>query len=158
MQPNSHYPHLFQPLDLGFTRLKNRTMMNSMHTGLEDHPEAYDRVAAYFEERAKGGVGLIVTGGISPNEEGCMFEGGGKLVTAAEVAAHKKITAAVHASAPDCKIIPQLLHVGPYSYQSSCVSPSGIKSPIFPCQPKAMTEEEIEQTIQDFVRCALPGR
>ena len=158
MKSNPYYPKLFEPLDLGFTRLKNRTMMNSMHTGLEDHPEAYDRVAAYFEERARGGVGLIVTGGVSPNEEGCMFEGGGKLVTPAEVAAHGKVTAAVHAAAPDCKIIPQLLHVGPYSYQSSCVSPSGIKSPIFPCQPRAMTEEEIEQTIRDFVRCALLAR
>lgn len=158
MNPNIHYPKLFEPLDLGFTRLKNRTMMNAMHIGLEDRLDAYDRLAAYFEERARGGVGLIVIGGISPNEEGCMFEGGGKLVTDEEGAAHRLITEAVHSVAPDCKIVPQLLHVGPYSYQSHCVSPSGIKSPIFPCKPKIMDDEEIEKTIQDFARCALLAR
>jgi len=151
MLPNSHYPNLFTPLDLGFTQLKNRILMNAMHTGLEDDIRVYDRLAAYFAERARGGCGIIVTGGISPNEEGCLMQGGTKLVTEEEVAAHRLVTDAVHSAAPECKILTQLLHAGPYSFHPNCVSPSGVKSPVHPYHPRVLNERDIERTIKDFV-------
>ncbi|MFT7523056.1 MAG: 2,4-dienoyl-CoA reductase (NADPH2), partial [Candidatus Paceibacteria bacterium] len=132
------YPNLFAPLDLGFTSLKNRVLMGSMHTGLEDRDETGDQLAAYFLERAKGGVGLIVTGGVYPNMEsgnGAPIHKGsfGWLDTDASIAIHAKVTAAVHQT--DAKICVQLLHTGRYAYSPDCVAPSPIKSPISPFAP-----------------------
>ena len=123
----TRYPHVFAPLDLGFTRLKNRVLMGSMHTGLEEAPDGLSRLAAYFAERARGGVGMIVTGGISPNEEGGY---GAKLSTVEESDAHREITAAVHAADPEVKICMQILHMGPLARTPMCVAPSPVKSRI----------------------------
>ena len=111
------YPHLFSPLDLGFTTIKNRAIMGSMHTGLEEAENGFERMAAYFVERARGGVGMIITGGISPNEEG---GSGAKLATAKEAQQHRLITEAVHGAAPDVKICMQILHAGPLAYRATC--------------------------------------
>ena len=107
---NPHYPHLLSPLDLGFTTLKNRVLMGSMHTGLEERPQGFERMAAYFAERARGGVGLMVTGGIGPNEEGAVYAGAAKLSTPEEAEKHKIVTQAVHEAGS--KICMQILHAG----------------------------------------------
>lgn len=148
----SNYPHLLAPLDLGFTTLKNRVLMGSMHVGLEEAPSGYDRMAAFYAERAKGGVGLIVTGGISPNDHGLTFKGGSKLDTREEAEHHKVITQAVHEAGG--KIALQILHTGRYSYQKDIVAPSAIQAPINPSRPKELSSAEVQQTIDDFVNCA----
>lgn len=146
------YPHLFTPLDLGFTTLKNRVIMGSMHVGLEEAPNGHQRMAAFYAERARGGVGLIVTGGIAPNSAGLTRAGASKLSTLAEAEPHKIVTQAVHAAGG--KIALQILHTGRYSHQNQAVAPSAIAAPINPVIPHALTPVEIEQTITDFVECA----
>ena len=148
----SNYPHLLAPLDLGFTTLKNRVLMGSMHIGLEEVENGYQRMAAFYAERAKGGVGLIVTGGISPNDAGLTFMGGAKLDTLAEAEKHKVVTQAVHDAGG--KIALQILHTGRYSFQPNNVAPSAIQAPINPTKPHALTSAEVMQTISDFANCA----
>ncbi len=150
------YPHLLQPLDLGFTTLKNRVIMGSMHTGLEEAKNGYQRMAAFYAERAKGGVGLIVTGGISPNAQGLTFSGAASLDQPEKVADHRVITEAVHKAGG--KICMQILHTGRYAYSPNLIAPSAIKSPINPFTPHAVSEAEIEQQIEDFARCAELAR
>ncbi|WP_317205441.1 NADPH-dependent 2,4-dienoyl-CoA reductase [Janthinobacterium sp.] len=146
------YPHLLAPLDLGFTSLKNRVIMGSMHVGLEEVENGFARMAAFYAERARGGVGLIVTGGISPNERGRPMRGGAMLHTEAEAEHHRAITVAVHAEGG--KIAMQILHFGRYAYHPASVAPSAIQAPINPFQPHALSGEEVEETIADFVHCA----
>ncbi|WAU77956.1 NADPH-dependent 2,4-dienoyl-CoA reductase [Acinetobacter sp. TR3] len=148
----SAYPHLLQPLDLGFTTLKNRVLMGSMHIGLEEAPQGYERMAAFYAERAKGGVSLIVTGGVSPNDDGVVFAHGTKLDTVEEAEKHKVVTQAVHDAGG--KIAMQILHTGRYSYQANNVAPSAIQAPINPIKPKALSSAEVQQTIDDFANCA----
>jgi len=150
--PNPHYPHLFAPLDLGFATLPNRVLMGSMHTGLEDHARDFDKLAAYFAERARGGVGLMVTGGIAPNIAGWLTPFGGRLSLPWHVARHRKVTAAVHDEG--AKICLQILHAGRYGYQPLSVAPSRIKSPITPFTPRALSHRGVERTINAFVACA----
>ncbi|MFE1103277.1 FAD-dependent oxidoreductase [Nocardiopsis alba] len=148
----SDYPHLLEPLDLGFTTLKNRVIMGSMHVGLEEAPNGFERMAAFYAERARGGVGLIVTGGIAPNPEGATFTGSAKLTTGEEVEQHRLITEAVHREGG--RIAMQILHTGRYAFSEESVSASALQAPISPFVPHALTEEEIERTIEDFARCA----
>jgi 2,4-dienoyl-CoA reductase (NADPH2) len=148
----AHYPHLLAPLDLGFTTLRNRTLMGSMHTGLEEKPGGFERMAAYFAERAHGGVGLMVTGGIAPNVEGGVYSGAAKLTTAEEADNHRIVTKAVHEAGG--KICMQILHAGRYAYSPKQVAPSAIQAPINPFKPKELDEDGIEKQIQDFVTCA----
>jgi 2,4-dienoyl-CoA reductase (NADPH2) len=149
------FPHIFKPLDLGFATLPNRILMGSMHTGLEDR-KAHERVAAYFAERARGGVGLIVTGGVAPNEEGAALPGAGKLTTLEEVDEHRPTTQAVHAEGG--RIAMQILHSGRYAYHKGGVSASAVKSPISPFAPIELGEEGIEKQIADFANCAVLAR
>ncbi|SED82172.1 NADPH-dependent 2,4-dienoyl-CoA reductase [Pseudomonas anguilliseptica] len=149
----AQYPHLLAPLDLGFTTLKNRTLMGSMHTGLEEKPNGFERMAAYFAERARGGVGLMVTGGIGPNDEGGVYSGAAKLTTPEEAEKHKIVTRAVHEA--DGKICMQILHAGRYAYSPKSVAPSAIQAPINPFKPKELDEEGIEKQIQDFINCSV---
>ena len=148
----NHYPNLLAPLDLGFTQLKNRVLMGSMHTGLEEDKD-YTKLARYFEERAKGGVGLIVTGGITPNLFGRLAPFAAKLTNQKEVKKHRKITEAVHKHKG--KIALQILHAGRYGYHPFCVAPSRIKSPISPFTPWALPRWGIEKTIKSYARCAF---
>ena len=149
---NPHYPRLLAPLDLGFTTLRNRVMMGSMHTGLEDRFYNYGKLAAYFRERARGGVGLIVTGGISPDRRGWLLPFGGTLNSVLDLWNHRRVTRAVHQEGG--KILMQILHSGRYGYQPLVVSASPVKSPISKFRPRALTERGIESTIRDYVRCA----
>ncbi|MBZ2167528.1 FAD-dependent oxidoreductase [Marinobacter sp. F4216] len=146
------YPNLLKPLDLGFTTLRNRTLMGSMHTGLEEARNGFERLAAFYAERARGGAGLIVTGGIAPNVEGGVFQHAAKMTTDDEVQKHKIITQAVHEA--DGKICMQILHAGRYAYSPELVAPSAIQAPINPFKPKELDEEGIEKQIQDYVNCA----
>ncbi|MFI0986027.1 FAD-dependent oxidoreductase [Streptomyces exfoliatus] len=146
------YPHLLSPLDLGFTTLPNRVIMGSMHVGLEETEHGFERMAAFYAERARGGVGLIVTGGIAPNDAGRPWDGGAKLTTADEVAEHRLITDAVHAEGG--RIAMQILHFGRYAYHPALVAPSAIKAPISPFVPNELTDAEVEQTVEDYARCA----
>lgn len=146
------YPNLLEPLDLGFTRLRNRTLMGSMHTGLEEAKHGFDRLAAFYAERARGGAGLIVTGGIAPNEEGGVFQHAAKMSTEEESDRHKVITRAVHEA--DGKICMQILHAGRYAYAPTLVAPSAIQAPINPFKPNELDEAGIEKQIQDYVDCA----
>ncbi|WP_323375706.1 NADPH-dependent 2,4-dienoyl-CoA reductase [Streptomyces alkaliterrae] len=148
----SPYPHLLSPLDLGHVTLPNRVLMGSMHVGLEEAENGFERMAAFYAERARGGVGLIVTGGISPNEAGRPYEGGAKLTTAEEAAQHRVITDAVHREGG--RIAMQILHFGRYAYHDKLVAPSAIKAPISWFEPHAMTDDEVEQTVEDFARAA----
>ncbi|UFS96001.1 NADPH-dependent 2,4-dienoyl-CoA reductase [Nocardia huaxiensis] len=148
----SAYPHLFEPLDLGFTTLRNRVVMGSMHTGLEDRAWNTNKLAAYFAERAKGGVGLIITGGYSPNRTGWLTPFGGKLTNKTEAYRHRVITKAVHDEGG--KIALQILHGGRYSYMPNSVSASAIKAPINPFKPRALSSKGVEDTIDDYARCA----
>ncbi|WON76508.1 NADPH-dependent 2,4-dienoyl-CoA reductase [Serratia sp. UGAL515B_01] len=148
----SLYPHLLAPLDLGFTTLKNRVLMGSMHTGLEELPNGPERLAAFYAERAAAGVSLIVTGGIAPNEKGVVYRGAATLTQPKQLAHHRIITDAVHQSGG--KIALQILHAGRYSYQPHPVAPSALQAPINPFPPTALTSEEVEQTIADFAHCA----
>lgn len=148
----SAYPNLLAPLDLGFTTLRNRTLMGSMHTGLEDKAKDFPKLAAYFAERAKGGVGLMVTGGFAPNREGWLSPFGSKLSSPREVKKHLQVTDAVHAEGG--KICLQILHAGRYGYSPLCVSASNIKSPISPFKPRALSTKGVYRTIKDYINCA----
>ena len=149
---STNFPNLLKPLDLGFTTLKNRVLMGSMHTGLEEVKNGYVRMASYFEARAKGGVGLIVTGGISPNFRGWVAPFSSKLTSNRIAKKHKLITDAVHKY--DSKICMQILHSGRYGYHPFNVSASNIKSPISKFKTKSLSERGIQSTINDFVRCS----
>lgn len=146
------YPHLFEPLDLGFTTIRNRTLMGSMHTGLEEVKNGYERMAAYYGERAAGGVGLIVSGGIAPNVAGWTSPFGSRLTNKRTAEKHRQITEAVHKHGG--KICLQILHTGRYGYHPFAVAPSPIKSPISPFKPWALSERGIQRTIRHFARCA----
>ncbi|MFJ9853112.1 FAD-dependent oxidoreductase [Streptomyces sp. NPDC101150] len=148
----SPYPHLMSPLDLGFTTLPNRVLMGSMHIGLEEAENGFERMAAFYAARARGGVGLMVTGGIAPNEAGRPYDGGAKLTTEAEAAQHRTVTDAVHAAGG--RIAMQILHFGRYAYHDQLVAPSAIQAPISPFTPHALTDDEVEGTIEDYVRAA----
>ena len=148
----SAYPNLLAPLDLGFTTLKNRVLMGSMHTGLEELPNGPERMAAFYAERAAAGVALIVTGGIAPNEQGVVYRGASVLNQPQQVAHHQIVTDAVHQAGG--KIALQILHTGRYSYQPQPVAPSALQAPINPFSPAALTSQEVEQTIADFANCA----
>lgn len=146
------YPQLLAPLDLGFTQLKNRVLMGSMHTGLEELEDGPQRMAAFYAERAAAGVGLIVTGGIAPNIQGVVYHGSSVLNQAQQTAHHKVVTDAVHLAGG--KIALQILHAGRYSYQPNPVAPSALQAPINRFSPLAMTSEQVEETLADFARCA----
>ncbi|WP_329243879.1 NADPH-dependent 2,4-dienoyl-CoA reductase [Streptomyces sp. NBC_01478] len=152
----SRYPHLLNPLDLGFTTLPNRVLMGSMHVGLEEAERGFERMAEFYAARARGGVGLIVTGGIAPNEAGRPYEGGAKLTTDAEAEQHTAITAAVHREGG--RIAMQILHFGRYAYHRELVAPSALQAPISPFPPRALTDAEVEQTVEDYVRAARLAR
>jgi len=153
--PNA-YPHLLAPLTLGSITLPNRVIMGSMHLGLEEAPGGFERMAAFYAERARGGVGLIVTGGISPNAAGRPFPGGAMLTNDDEAAQHRIVTQAVHEAGG--RIAMQILHFGRYAYHPEAVAPSAIQAPISPVVPHALTGAEVEATIADYVRCALLAR
>ena len=150
------YPNLLSPLDLGFTTLRNRVVMGSMHTGLEDRSRHIDRLAEYFAERARGGVGLIITGGYAPNRTGWLLPFASELVSSAEARRHRRITSAVHEAGG--KILLQVLHAGRYAYHPLSVSASSIKAPINPFRPRALSARGVQSTIDDFVRCAMLAR
>ena len=151
----TQYPHMLAPLDLGFTTLKNRVLMGSMHTGLEETKD-WNRVAEFYAERARGDVGLMVTGGMAPNREGGVFPGAAGLFSAEDIANHRIVTDRVHAA--DGKIAMQILHAGRYAYSPDCVAPSAIKSPISPFPPKELDGEGIEKQISDIVTAAVRAR
>ena len=146
------YPHMLQPLDLGFTTLRNRVIMGSMHVGLEEAKDGFKRMAAFYAERAAGGVGLIVTGGIAPNDRGRPMPGGARMTTPEEAAHHQVVTQAVHDAGG--KIAMQILHFGRYAYHPDLVAPSALQAPINPFRPNPLSTEEVGQTITDFVNCA----
>ncbi|CAL9347798.1 2,4-dienoyl-CoA reductase [Streptomyces sp. enrichment culture] len=152
----SRYPHLLSPLHLGFTTLPNRVLMGSMHTGLEEAERGFERMAAFYAARARGGVGLIVTGGIAPNEEGRPYEGGAKLTTEAEAERHRTVTGAVHREGG--RIALQILHFGRYAYHRDLVAPSPLQAPISPHVPRELTGAEVERTIDDYARTARLAR
>jgi 2,4-dienoyl-CoA reductase (NADPH2) len=148
----SAYPHLLQPLDLGFTTLRNRVLMGSMHVGLEEAKDGFERMAAFYAERARGGVALMVTGGIAPNDDGLPYPGGARMASEEEAEKHKVVTDAVHAAGG--KIAMQILHFGRYAYHPGLVAPSAIKAPISPMPPRALTTEEVERTVNDYAHSA----
>ena len=150
-QPHSKYPHLFTPLDLGFTQLKNRALMGSMHTGLEEVEGGFERLAAYFAERARGGVGMMITGGISPNEEGGM---GSEMSTPKHAQEHRQVTEAVHGVDPNIKICMQILHAGPLAHTPKLVGPSAVRSRLSKLVPNALDEAGVQKQINDHVQCA----
>lgn len=150
------YPTLLSPLDIGCTTLRNRVVMGSMHTGLEDRAANIDRLAEYFAERARGGVGLIITGGYAPNREGWLLPFAAQMISRVQARRHRRITGAVHAA--DSKILLQILHAGRYSYHPFSVSASSIKAPINPFRPRALSSRGVRRTIDDFVRCARLAR
>ncbi|MFC0498941.1 FAD-dependent oxidoreductase [Streptomyces mutabilis] len=152
----SHYPHLLSPLDLGFTTLPNRVLMGSMHVGLEEAERGFERMAAFYAARARGGVGLIVTGGIAPNDEGRPYPGGAKLTTGDEAEQHRTVTDAVHREGG--RIALQILHFGRYAYHADLVAPSPLQAPISPHVPREMTDADIERTVDDYVRTARLAR
>ncbi|MGH8396914.1 MAG: FAD-dependent oxidoreductase [Gammaproteobacteria bacterium] len=152
----SAYPHLLAPLVLGFVTLPNRVLMGSMHTGLEDRARDYEKLAVYFADRARGGVGLIVTGGIAPNRRGSLAPFASRLSSRWQVSRHKKVTHAVHAEGG--RICMQILHAGRYAYHPFSVAPSALKSPITPFTPRSLSVRGIEKQIRDFVRCAQLAR
>lgn len=149
---HSLYPHLLQPLDLGFTTLKNRVLMGSMHTGLEEEKNGFQRMAVYFAARAAGGVGLMVTGGVAPNRAGWVSPFSIRLASRSQVNDHKLVTDAVHGA--DGKICMQILHTGRYGYHPLCVAPTSIKAPINRFKPRELSRRGIRSTINDFVKCA----
>ncbi|MBD3788475.1 MAG: TetR/AcrR family transcriptional regulator C-terminal domain-containing protein [Sphingomonadales bacterium] len=151
----SAYPHLLAPLDLGFVTLPNRVLMGSMHTGLEETGD-WSRVAEFYATRARGGVALMVTGGMAPNREGGVFPGAAGLYTAEDIANHRLVTDRVHAAGG--RIAMQILHAGRYAYGKDCVSASAVKSPISPFVPRALDEEGIEKQIADIVTAAVRAR
>ncbi len=153
--PNAHYPHLLTPLNLGFTTLRNRVLMGSMHTGLEDGRDL-SKLAAYFAERAEGGVGLIVTGGFAPNVAGWVKPLAGRLASSGAAQRHRVVTQAVHQHGGQIAL--QILHAGRYAYHPLAVAPSRIKSPISPFTPFALSARGVERQVQAFVRCAVLAR
>ncbi|MFB8774244.1 oxidoreductase [Streptomyces broussonetiae] len=152
----SRYPHLLSPLDLGFTTLPNRVLMGSMHVGLEEAERGFERMAEFYAARARGGVGLIVTGGIAPNEEGRPYEGGAKLTTEEEAERHRTVTDAVHRAGG--RIAMQILHFGRYAYHRDLVAPSPLKAPISPFAPRELTDAEVGRTVEDYARAARLAR
>ncbi|MGE9808414.1 FAD-dependent oxidoreductase [Janibacter sp. G1551] len=154
--PTGSYPHVLEPLDLGFTTLRNRIIMGSMHTGLEDKAKDFDRLAAYFAERARGGVALMVTGGFSPNLVGSLYPGASKLTSSREAARHRQVTDAVHREGG--KIALQILHAGRYSFHPFAVSASAIKSPISKFKPRALSERGVRRQIRAYARCGELAR
>ena len=157
MKPETQrFPHLFEPLDLGFTVLKNRILMGSMHTGLEEARGGFKKIAVYYRQRAAGEVGLIVTGGVAPNRAGWAFPFSMRLAGTSQVAKHRIITEAVHEAGG--KICLQILHTGRYGYHPFCVAPSAIRAPINRFRPKALSARGVRKTINDFVRCAELAR
>ena len=150
------YPHLLAPLDLGHATLPNRVVMGSMHTGLEDHARDFPKLAAYFAARARGGAGLMVTGGFAPSIEGSFYPMASKLTTSREARQHRAITDAVHAEGG--RIALQILHAGRYSYTPWCVSASAIKSPISKFRPRALSDRGVRRTINNFARAAQLAR
>lgn len=152
----SRYPSLFAPLDLGFTTLRNRVLMGSMHTGLEEHPQGAERLAAFYAERARHGVALIVTGGVAPSPSGVAIAGGAVLNDPSQLPHHRLVTDAVHKEGG--KIALQILHTGRYSYQPGLVAPSAIQAPINRFTPHALSHDEILTLIDDFARCAALAR
>ncbi|MYR60027.1 FAD-dependent oxidoreductase, partial [Streptomyces sp. SID625] len=152
----SRYPHLLSPLDLGFTTLPNRVLMGSMHIGLEEAEGGFARMAEFYAARARGGVGLIVTGGIAPNDEGRPYEGGATLTTEAEADRHTEVTAAVHREGG--RIALQILHFGRYAYHRDLVAPSPLQAPISPYVPRELSDADVERTVGDYVRTALLAR
>ncbi|MFI6080672.1 FAD-dependent oxidoreductase [Streptomyces sp. NPDC051217] len=150
------YPRLLSPLDLGFVTLPNRVLMGSMHVGLEEAENGFARMAAFYAARARGGVGLMVTGGIAPNDRGRPYEGGARLTTEAEAERHRQVTSAVHAAGG--RIAMQILHFGRYAYHPDLVAPSALQAPISPHVPHALTDDEVEETVEDFVRAAELAR
>ncbi|MEO1871224.1 NADPH-dependent 2,4-dienoyl-CoA reductase [Cobetia amphilecti] len=150
------YPNIFRPLTLGHITLKNRVLMGSMHTGLEETPNGFARLAAFYRERARHGVALIVTGGIAPNAEGAVMQGAAKLTTPEEAKHHREVTEAVHAE--DGRICLQILHAGRYAYSPDQVAPSAIQAPINPFTPRALSTSEVKEQIADYVRCASLAR
>jgi 2,4-dienoyl-CoA reductase (NADPH2) len=150
------YPNLLSPLDLGFTTLRNRVVMGSMHTGLEDRAGDTDRLAEYFAERARGGVGLIITGGYAPNRTGWLLPFAAQMLSGSDARRHRRITSAVHEA--DAKIVLQVLHAGRYAYHPLSVSASSIKAPINPFRPRRLSSRGVESTIEDFARCAVLAR
>jgi len=147
---DSAYPHLLAPLDLGFVTLPNRVLMGSMHTGLEEAPQGLEKLAAFYAERARGGVALIVTGGIGVNEVGALAVGARKLSNEQEAQALRVIPERVHEAGG--RIALQLIHAGRYAYNPKQVAPSAIQAPINPFKPRAMTTEEVYTTVEDFAR------
>ncbi|WKE73195.1 NADPH-dependent 2,4-dienoyl-CoA reductase [Streptomyces sp. WP-1] len=152
----SRYPHLLTPLDLGFTTLPNRVLMGSMHVGLEEAERGFERMAEFYAARARGGVGLIVTGGIAPNEEGRPYEGGAMLTTEAEAERHRVVTGAVHEAGG--RIAMQILHFGRYAYHQDLVAPSPLQAPISPFVPRELSDADVERTVEDYVRAARLAR
>ena len=150
------YPNLLLPLDLGFTTLRNRVVMGSMHTGLEDRARDTDRLAEYFAERARGGVALIITGGYAPNKAGWLLPFASQMVSSSDARRHRRITKAVHEA--DGKILLQILHAGRYAYHPFSVSASAVKAPINPFRPRKLSSRGVESTIDDWVRCAVLAR
>jgi 2,4-dienoyl-CoA reductase (NADPH2) len=150
------YPHLLAPLAVGPYTLRNRTVMGSMHTGLEEAPGGAERLAAFYAERARGGAGLIVTGGVAPNLEGVVWHGAAKLTEPSEARAHRPIPEAVHRAGG--LICLQILHTGRYAAHGGAVAPSAVRAPISPAKPRALSEAEVERTIDDFARCAALAR
>jgi 2,4-dienoyl-CoA reductase (NADPH2) len=148
----TRYPTLLSPLDLGFTALRNRVVMGSMHTGLEDRTGDVGRLAEYYAERARGGVGMIITGGYAPNRTGWLLPLASELTTSSQARRHRRITAAVHQTGG--KIVLQILHAGRYSYHPLSVSASTVKSPITPFRPRRLSARGTEHTIDDFARAA----
>ncbi|WP_449465981.1 oxidoreductase [Stenotrophomonas humi] len=156
MTPANAFPNLFAPLDLGFTQLRNRILMGSMHTGLEDHARDFPKLAAYFAERAEGGAALLVTGGFSPNVVGWLTPFGSKLSWPWEVGRHRQVTTAVHSHG--AKICMQLLHAGRYAYHPLQVAPSKLKAPINPFTPRALSARGVDRHIRDYARAAKLAR
>lgn len=150
------YPHLLSPLDLGYTTLRNRVVMGSMHTGLEDRARDIDRLAAYFAERARGGVGLIITGGHAPNRTGWLLPFAAQMLSPSDARRHRSVTSAVHDEGG--KILLQVLHAGRYAYHPLSVSASSIKAPINPFRPRKLSTRGVEDTVSDFVKCAVLAR
>lgn len=146
------YPHLFRPLTVGHLTLPNRVLMGSMHTNLEEAPNGFERLTAFYAERARAGVSLIVTGGIAPNAEGAVFQGANALTEESQVVEHRHVVDAVHAAGGH--LCMQILHAGRYAYSPELVAPSALQAPINPFTPRALSSEEVEQQIADYVRCA----
>ena len=149
---NPHFPKLMAPLDLGFTTLKNRVMMGSMHTGLEDRFYHIEKLAAYFAERARGGVGLMITGGYAPNRRGELLPLGSRMDNKITAILHRRVTSAVHKEGG--KICMQLLHAGRYGYTPYSVSPTAKKSPITPFKPSKLSNKQVESTLNDYAHAA----